>query len=76
MMTLKDKHDAYIARAKAAGGATLTYRTPCCDVTAEDRVGPPTGQWDSLTTCATCGELYMKITTADRIIGYLLEDLT
>jgi hypothetical protein len=72
MPTLKEKHEAYLARLKAAGVPTLTYRTPCCDSAMADRPGPSTGQWDSLSMCTTCGELFMKISKADAITCVML----
>lgn len=70
-MSLKDKHTEYIARAKSNGARTMTYTTPCCKQSTEDRVPDDDSQWDSLCTCVHCGELYMKIATGDSIKGLM-----
>lgn len=70
---LKQRHAAWIARAKANGATILSYRVPCCDATMEDRAAGPGERWDILATCPHCGGLYLKISTADAITALLPE---
>lgn len=69
MQTLKQKHEEYIAKVKANGGKTLTFKAPCCGKEIEDRAGVEGETWDTLASCPHCGALYVKITTATEITG-------
>ena len=72
MKTLLQQHDDYVARVKASGAPTRTYRTPCCGKELEDPVPhEPGDQWDSLTQCPHCNALYMKVARADAIYGFV-----
>jgi hypothetical protein len=70
---LKQKHGEYIAKAKAKGMKTLTFRTPCCEKDVEDRAAPAGEKWDTLATCPHCGAMYMKISTAEAITAEVVE---
>lgn len=69
MQTLKQKHEAYIAKIKAGRGKTLTFKAPCCGAEIEDRAALKGETWDTLTTCPHCGELFMKVATSTKITG-------
>lgn len=73
-LTLKQKHDEFIAKVKAKGGKTLVYRTPCCNNEVEDRVPPSGEMWDSMVTCPHCDAHYFKTATTKKIIGKLVSE--
>ncbi|MBX9868181.1 MAG: hypothetical protein K2X63_00140 [Burkholderiaceae bacterium] len=71
--TLKQQHEAFIARIKATGAKTLTYTAPCCGKSIEDRAAPKGDVWDTLAMCPHCGEKYMKVSTSTVITATLVE---
>ena len=75
MKTLKQKHEEYIAKVKADGGKTLTFKAPCCGQEIEDLAGREGQTWDTLTSCPHCGAMFMKITTATEIVGSIPDTL-
>lgn len=72
MSSLKEKHEAYIAKVRAGGSKTAFYSTPCCRKELEDRLGEKGRVWDTLAVCPYCGTVYLKVITATRIRGLIL----
>lgn len=70
--TLKQKHDEFIAKVKAAGKKTLIYTAPCCGKSIEDPAAPKGDWWDTLATCPHCNEIYMKVSTSTSITATLV----
>lgn len=64
-MSLKEEHQTYIARLRAAGKQIVAYQCPhCCELI--ETLAAPKGQvWDSVSACPDCNELHMKYTVGD-----------
>lgn len=73
MTTLLEQHNDFIARVKARGGKTATYRTPCCKKPLEDRLATAGECWDTMSVCPYCGAHYIKIASEHAIVGKLLK---
>lgn len=69
MTTLKQKHDAFIARYKAQGGQVLALDCPACAEKIETPAAPKGENWDSLANCPHCHALYMKLVTHEAAEG-------
>lgn len=67
-------HNDYIARAKSNGARILKFNAPCCNGLLETTA--PKGakeQWDSLTRCPHCDQLFMKVVTRGKALGHMLD---
>ena len=69
IVNMLKQHEEYISKYKSKGGQVLTYKTPCCKKLLESPKPSAGEQWDSLTRCPYCDEIFMKISTEKKIIG-------
>lgn len=68
--TLLQRHEEYVARAKACGAPTDTLVLPCCQKPLECLIPREAGQqWDTLMTCPYCAGLFVFIATSDGCVG-------
>jgi transcription elongation factor Elf1 len=61
---LRTRHDECMLRRVYAGAPVLKFSCPLCS--SNQLTAAPTDakdQWDSLTTCTACGEVFFKIVT-------------
>lgn len=71
-MTLKERHEDYIARLRARGDEITNYECPDCGGVIDTMAAPEGESWDTLSTCPHCEGLHMKFTNGSSADGEAL----
>ena len=74
-MTIKAVKAKYIEnnfKLRQRGVRLVPYKAPCCGAQLESQLAGLDEEWEALTTCPECGELFMKYTSNTKITAETL----
>ncbi|GGP27044.1 hypothetical protein [Silvimonas amylolytica] len=65
--SIKAKYNEQNFKLRQRGIKLVPYKAPCCGATLEGQLAGLGEEWEAVSTCPECGELYMKYTSHTQI---------